>query len=55
MKIKDLELKANDIRADIINMLVEAGSGHSAGPFGMADIFTVLYFEILKIDPDNLG
>lgn len=32
-------------------MLVEAGSGHTAGPLGMADIFTALYFEILKHDP----
>ncbi len=32
-------------------MLVAAGSGHSAGPLGMADIFTALYFHILKHDP----
>ncbi len=50
-KLKQLELKANQIRQDIIAMLVEAGSGHSAGPLGMADIFTALYFHILKHDP----
>lgn len=49
--IKQLELKANEIRTSIIEMLVEAGSGHSAGPLGMADVFTALYFEILQIDP----
>lgn len=49
--IKELELKANQIRTDIIEMLVEAGSGHSAGPLGMADIFTALYFSVLKHDP----
>jgi transketolase len=49
----ELELKANDIRQDIIKMLVEAGSGHSAGPLGLADILTALYFEILKHDPSN--
>lgn len=32
-------------------MLEEAGSGHSAGPLGLADIFTALYFHILKHDP----
>ncbi len=53
MTTKELELKANAIRQDIIKMLVEAGSGHSAGPLGMADIFTALYFEILKHDPKN--
>lgn len=49
----DLQLTANKIREDIIEMLVQAGSGHSAGPLGMADIFTALYFEILNIDPAN--
>lgn len=51
IKIKELELRANEIRQSIIEMLVEAGSGHSAGPLGMADIFTALYFHILKHDP----
>ncbi|MBI2039925.1 transketolase [Candidatus Microgenomates bacterium] len=48
-----LEEKANLVRQDIIKMLLEAGSGHSAGPLGMADIFTALYFHILKHDPKN--
>lgn len=51
--VAHLELKANEIRQSIIEMLVEAGSGHTAGPLGMADIFTLLYFGILKIDPQN--
>jgi transketolase len=53
LTIEELELKANTIRADIIRMLEEAGSGHSAGPLGLADIFTALYFDILKHDPHN--
>lgn len=52
-KIKELKLKANEIRTSIIEMLVSAGSGHSAGPLGMADVFTALYFHILKHDPKN--
>lgn len=51
MTEKQLEQKANEIRQDIIKMLLEAGSGHSAGPLGMADVFTALYFKILKHDP----
>ena len=39
-KIKFLEDKAREIRISIIEMLVAAGSGHSAGPLGMADVFT---------------
>lgn len=52
-EIKSLELKANDIRESIIEMLMEAGSGHTAGPLGMADVFTALYFHSLKHDPHN--
>ena len=48
-----LEETANDIRKSIIKMLVAAGSGHTAGPLGMADIFTVLYFHTLRHDPNN--
>jgi transketolase len=50
-KIRQLELKANEIRQSIIGMLVEAGSGHTAGPLGMADIFTAMYFHVLNHDP----
>lgn len=53
LSIKQMEEIANDIREDIIRMLLEAGSGHSAGPLGLADIFTALYFDILKQDPKN--
>ena len=49
--IASLENIANNIRKDIITMLEHAGSGHSAGPLGLADIFTALYFDILKHDP----
>ncbi len=52
MDIPTLEIKANEIRQDLIKMLVEAGSGHSAGPLDLADIFTALYFyPLLKCDP----
>ncbi len=42
LTITQLEQKANDIRKDIIKMLEAAGSGHSAGPLGLADIFAAL-------------
>jgi transketolase len=51
LTVTQLEQKANDIRKDIIRMLVEAGSGHSAGPLGLADIMAALYFDIMNIDP----
>lgn len=50
---RELELIANDIRQSIISMLLEAGSGHTAGPLGMTDVFTALYFDLLRHDPQN--
>lgn len=50
-KLKFLEETANRVRQLVIEMLLEAGSGHSAGPLGMADIFTAFYFHILKHNP----
>ncbi len=52
-KLKDLELKATQARELVIETLLEAGSGHSAGPLGMADIFIAFYFHILNHDPKN--
>ena len=52
-KIKEIELQAEAIRETIVQMLVAAGSGHTAGPLGMADIFAAFYFYILNHDPKN--
>jgi transketolase len=51
--IEQLELKANEIRRDIIKMLEIAGSGHPGGSLGQADIYTALYFNLMKHDPGN--
>jgi len=52
-KVKELEILANKIRQSLIEELVEAKSGHTAGPLGMADIFTAMYFHVLNHDPKN--
>lgn len=52
-EIQGLEERAKEIRATIIEMLVSAKSGHTAGPLGMADIFSALYFHVLNHDPKN--
>ncbi len=49
----ELKLQANAIRQDLVKMLLEAKSGHTAGPMGMADIYTALYFHVLTHDPKN--
>jgi transketolase len=58
MSLTDSEIiklteKAESIRETIIQMLVAAGSGHTAGPLGMADIFTAFYFHILNHNPQK--
>lgn len=50
---KELELRAEAIRETIVRMLLEAGSGHTAGPLGMADIFAAFYFYLLNHDPKH--
>lgn len=51
LDLKKLERQANQIRQDIIKMLAMAGSGHTGGSLGVADILTVIYFAVAKIDP----
>jgi transketolase len=51
--LNQLQQLANQIRQDIIKMLLEAGSGHSAGSLGMADVFTALYFNVLNHRPQE--
>lgn len=52
-KLQDLEILAGKVRELVIEMLVTAGSGHTAGPLGMADIFTALYFHVLNHKPSD--
>lgn len=52
-KVKEIALFANSVRQTIIRMLAAAGSGHTAGPLGMSDIFAALYTHVLKHDPKN--
>lgn len=51
--VKDLKMKAAQIRKDIVEMITAAASGHPGGSLSAADILTVLYFEHMKIDPAN--
>ena len=51
--IKELYLLSNNIRQSIVKMLHAAKSGHPAGSMGLADIFSVLYFNVLDHDPKN--
>ena len=52
-RLKELEEIAAKLRYEAVQMVINAGSGHVAGPLGMADVFTALYFEVMKHDPKN--
>jgi len=49
--IEELYKTSNKLKQTVIDMLTEAGSGHTAGSLGTAEVFTALYFQILNIDP----
>lgn len=53
LSFEELPLKAKEIRADIIRMLAEAGSGHPGGSLSCTDILTALYFHLANHDPKN--
>jgi transketolase len=53
MTLAETEKMAALLREDVIRMLLQAGSGHSAGPLGMADVFAALYFKILRHKPSD--
>lgn len=51
--LADLEQIAKKLRISVVEMLLEAQSGHSAGPIGIADIITVLYFHTINVTPSS--
>jgi len=53
VNIEELKQKAKEIRIDVIRSIYAAGSGHTGGSLGMADVFTALYFDILNHKTHN--
>lgn len=51
--VKPLILRAKEVRAEILKMLTESGSGHTGGSLSAADIVTALYFSRMRHKPDN--
>jgi len=49
--VDDLKTMARQVRRDIVRMLALANSGHTGGSLGMADIFTALYFRVIRHNP----
>lgn len=53
MEVDKLKEISSQIRRDIVRMVADVSSGHPGGSLGCADFFTVLYFDIMNIDPAN--
>jgi len=52
-KAGSLKVKAIEIRKRIVKLIYDAKGGHIGGSLSSTDILTVLYFDILNIDPKN--
>ncbi|HPD98100.1 MAG TPA: transketolase [Synergistales bacterium] len=48
-----LKTMSNLIRKDIVKMVLDAGSGHPGGSLSVADIVSVLFFDVMTHDPSN--
>jgi len=55
MEIQQLQAIATQVRRDIVRMVSGANSGHPGGSLGCADFLTVLYFELMKHNPDHFS
>ena len=53
MNIQELKETARTVRGDILTMIHQAGSGHPGGSLSAAEIMTALYFDVMKLDPEN--
>jgi transketolase len=51
--IEELVNISKEIRKNTVKSISNAGSGHTGGSLGLADVFTVLYFQILNYDAKN--
>lgn len=53
METTELEKIASQVRRDIVRMVAEVNSGHPGGSLGCTDFLTLLYFDVMKHNPEN--
>lgn len=53
METSELEKIASQVRRDIVRMVAEVNSGHPGGSLGCTDFLTLLYFDVMKHNPEN--
>ncbi|MFV0503863.1 MAG: transketolase [Lachnospirales bacterium] len=51
--LKELQIKAYDLRKIVLDMIVRAKGGHIGGDFSVMEILTVLYNRHMNISPEN--
>ena len=52
-RTKHLTKMATQLRRDVVNTVYYAGDGHPGPCMSIADILAVLYFDIMRLDPEN--
>ena len=52
-KVLELKITADKIRKNALTAVYSAASGHPGGSLSIADVLSVLYFEVMKVDPKN--
>ena len=53
IKLKELKQTAKDLRLTVIDVMKWSGGAHVGGSLSCMDILTALYFNYLKVDPEN--
>lgn len=52
-RITELKVIAANVRKDALTAVHAAASGHPGGSLSIADVLTILYFEVMNINPEN--
>ncbi|MCC8169038.1 MAG: transketolase [Oscillospiraceae bacterium] len=52
-RVTELSIIANKVRKNALTAVYSAVSGHPGGSLSIADVLTLLYFEVMNIDPKN--
>ena len=52
-RVTELSIIANNVRKHALTAVYSAASGHPGGSLSVADVLTLLYFEVMNVDPKN--
>lgn len=52
-RVTELSVIANKVRKNALTAVYNAASGHPGGSLSIADVLTLLYFEVMNVDPKN--